>query len=225
MNKFTSFLKKRKAFVIVALIGIIAGFSLFPNATQEDINKLKAEKNTVLAKIDSSQEELSTLNKDIGDLQEKINQLNDEKQKQDQLLKDTTAKIELKQKEEAEKQRQAEIEKQKQAEAEKQKQAEIEKQKQEEAARLAKADSISQSSSNNSSKKSTSNNSSSAKSNSYNSDNPQPSKPVGEMVYITATGKKYHRKNKCGNTNPARTSYIPLSEAESMGYSPCSKCY
>ncbi|HHQ4317902.1 hypothetical protein [Clostridium perfringens] len=209
MNKFTSFLKKRKAFVIVALIGIIAGFSLFPNATQEDINKLKAEKTTVLAKIDSSQEELSTLNKDIGDLQEKINQLNDEKQKQDQLLKDTTAKIELKQKEEAEKQRQAEIE----------------KQKQEEAARLAKADSISQSSSNNSSKKSTSNNSSSAKSNSYNSDNPQPSKPVGEMVYITATGKKYHRKNKCGNTNPARTSYIPLSEAESMGYSPCSKCY
>ncbi|MDU7886263.1 MAG: hypothetical protein E7J22_09900 [Clostridium perfringens] len=209
MNKFTSFLKKRKAFVIVALIGIIAGFSLFPNATQEDINKLKAEKTTVLAKIDSSQEELSTLNKDIGDLQEKINQLNDEKQKQDQLLKDTTAKIELKQKEEAEKQRQAEIE----------------KQKQEEAARLAKADSISQSSSNNSSKKSTSNNSSSAKSNSYNSDNPQPSKPVGEMVYVTATGKKYHRKNKCGNTNPARTSYIPLSEAESMGYSPCSKCY
>ncbi|WP_415349663.1 coiled-coil domain-containing protein [Clostridium perfringens] len=202
MNKFTSFLKKRKAFVIVALIGMILGFTVL-GTTQEDINKLKAEKTTVLAKIDSSQEELSTLNKDIGDLKEKINQLNDEKQKQEQLLKDTTAKVELKQKEEAEKQRQAEIEKQKQEEA----------------------NSISQSSSNNSSKKSTSNNSSNAKSNSYNSDNPQPSKPVGEMVYITATGKKYHRKNKCGNTNPARTSYIPLSEAESMGYTPCSKCY
>ena len=201
MNKFTSFLKKRKAFVIVALIGMIFGFTFF-SAPQKDINKLKAEKTTVLAKIDSSQEELSTLNKDIGDLKEKINQLNDEKQKQEQLLKDTTAKVELKQKEEAEKQRQAEIEKQKQEEA-----------------------SISQSSSNNSSKKSTSNNSSNAKSSSYNSDNPHPSKPVGEMVYITATGKKYHRKNKCGNTNPARTSYIPLSEAESMGYSPCSKCY
>ncbi|EOU1121568.1 coiled-coil domain-containing protein [Clostridium perfringens] len=202
MNKFTSFLKKRKAFVIVALIGMIFGFTVL-GTTQEDINKLKAEKTTVLAKIDSSKEELSTLNKDIGDLKEKINQLNDEKQKQEQLLKDTTAKVELKQKEEAEKQRQAEIEKQKQEEA----------------------NSISQSSSNNSSKKSTSNNSSNAKSDSYNSDNPQPSKPVGEMVYITATGKKYHRKNKCGNTNPSRTSYIPLSEAESMGYSPCSKCY
>ncbi|PVE17018.1 hypothetical protein DDA98_04000 [Clostridium perfringens] len=202
MNKFTSFLKKRKAFVIVALIGMIFGFTVL-GTNQEDINKLKAEKTTVLAKIDSSKEELSTLNKDIGDLKEKINQLNDEKQKQEQLLKDTTAKVELKQKEEAEKQRQAETEKQKQEEA----------------------NSISQSSSNNSSKKSTSNNSSNAKSNSYNSDNPQPSKPVGEMVYITATGKKYHRKNKCGNTNPARTSYIPLSEAESMGYSPCSKCY
>lgn len=210
MNKFTSFLKKRKAFVIVALIGMIIGFT-FINPTQEDINKLKAEKTTVLAKIDISQEELSTLNKDIGNLQEKINQLNTEKQKQDQLLKDTTAKIELKQKEEAEKQRQAEIE----------------KQKQEEADRLAKADSISQSSSNNSSKNSNSNNASNTNtnSNSYSSNNPQPSKPVGEMVYITATGKKYHRKNKCGKTNPARTSYIPLSEAESMGYSPCSKCY
>ena len=170
MNKFTSFLKKRKAFVIVALIGMIFGFTVL-GTTQEDINKLKAEKTTVLAKIDSSQEELSTLNKDIGDLKEKINQLNDEKQKQEE------------------------------------------------------ANSISQSYSNNSSKKSTSNNSSNAKSDSYNSDNPQPSKPVGEMVYITATGKKYHRKNKCGNTNPSRTSYIPLSEAESMGYSPCSKCY
>ncbi|HAT4314319.1 TPA: hypothetical protein I9097_001584 [Clostridium perfringens] len=208
MNKFTSFLKKRKAFVIVALIGMIIGFT-FINPTQEDINKLKAEKTTVLAKIDSSQEELSNLNKDIGDLQEKINQLNTEKQKQEQLLKDTTAKIELKQKEEAEKQRQAEIE----------------KQKQEEADRLAKADSISQSSSNNSSKNSNSNNSSNTNSNSYSSNNPQPSKPVGDMVYITATGKKYHRKNNCGKTNPARTSYIPLSEAESMGYSPCSKCY
>ncbi|EDT16198.1 coiled-coil domain-containing protein [Clostridium perfringens] len=208
MDKFTSFLKKRKAFVIVALIGMIIGFT-FINPTQEDINKLKAEKTTVLAKIDSSQEELSTLNKDIGDLQDKINQLNDEKQKQEQLLKDTTAKIELKQKEEAEKQRQAEVEKQKQEEADK----------------LAKADSISQSSSNNSSKNSNSNNSSNTNSNSYSSNNHQPSKPVGDMVYITATGKKYHRKNNCGKTNPARTSYIPLSEAESMGYSPCSKCY
>ncbi|EGT5620296.1 hypothetical protein BUL45_14680 [Clostridium perfringens] len=208
MDKFTSFLKKRKAFVIVALIGMIIGFT-FINPTQEDINKLKAEKTTVLAKIDSSQEELSTLNKDIGDLQDKINQLNDEKQKQEQLLKDTRAKIELKQKEEAEKQRQAEVEKQKQEEADK----------------LAKADSISQSSSNNSSKNSNSNNSSNTNSNSYSSNNHQPSKPVGDMVYITATGKKYHRKNNCGKTNPARTSYIPLSEAESMGYSPCSKCY
>lgn len=82
MNKFTSFLKKRKAFVIVALIGMIFGFTFF-SAPQKDINKLKAEKTTVLAKIDSSKEELSTLNKDIGDLKEKINQLNDEKQKQE----------------------------------------------------------------------------------------------------------------------------------------------
>ncbi len=65
---------------------MIFGFTVL-GTTQEDINKLKAEKTTVLAKIDSSQEELSTLNKDIGDLKEKINQLNDEKQKQEQLFK------------------------------------------------------------------------------------------------------------------------------------------
>lgn len=37
MNKFTSFSKKRKAFVIVALIGMIFGFTFF-SAPQKDIN-------------------------------------------------------------------------------------------------------------------------------------------------------------------------------------------
>ena len=54
MDKFTSFLKKRKAFVIVALIGIIAGFSLYNNPTPEEIDKLKVEKSTILAKVDLS---------------------------------------------------------------------------------------------------------------------------------------------------------------------------
>ncbi len=49
MNKFTSFLKKRKAFVIVALIGMIFGFTFF-SAPQKDINKLKAEKNYCISK-------------------------------------------------------------------------------------------------------------------------------------------------------------------------------
>ncbi|EOU1465425.1 hypothetical protein JJB46_07130 [Clostridium perfringens] len=210
MDKFTSFLKKRKAFVIVALIGIIAGFSLYNNPTPEEINKLKVEKSTILAKVDSSQEELSNLNKDIGNLQDEINKLNNEKQKQEELLKDTTDKIEKKKEEEAEKQRQAKIEKQEKANIVSQKESESNK----------------QSSQNNSNENSDSNNINNSNSpHSSNSNSHQSSKPVGDMVYITATGKKYHRINNCGKTNPARTSYISLSEAQSMGYSPCSKCY
>ncbi|MBI6022061.1 hypothetical protein H8J79_14860 [Clostridium perfringens] len=210
MDKFTSFLKKRKAFVIVALIGIIAGFSLYNNPTPEEIDKLKVEKSTILAKVDSSQEELSNLNKDIGNLQDEINKLNNEKQKQEELLKDTTDKIEKKKEEEAEKQRQAKIEKQEKANIVSQKESESNK----------------QSSQNNSNENSDSNNINNSNSpHSSNSNSHQSSKPVGDMVYITATGKKYHRINNCGKTNPARTSYISLSEAQSMGYSPCSKCY
>lgn len=49
--------------------------------------------------------------------------------------------------------------------------------------------------------------------------------PIGQMVYKTATGKKYHSHNSCGNTNPNTTSYITLESAKSLGLTPCSKCY
>ena len=47
---------------------------------------------------------------------------------------------------------------------------------------------------------------------------------VTEMVWITATGKKYHRTNDCGNTNPANARQITLEEAQ-KNYEPCKKCY
>lgn len=47
---------------------------------------------------------------------------------------------------------------------------------------------------------------------------------VSEMVWITATGKKYHRINNCGNTNPANARQITLEEAQ-KNYEPCKKCY
>ena len=46
-----------------------------------------------------------------------------------------------------------------------------------------------------------------------------------EMVWITATGSKYHNKNDCGNTDPSKASEISRSEAESRGYEPCKKCF
>lgn len=47
---------------------------------------------------------------------------------------------------------------------------------------------------------------------------------IGEMVWITATGKKYHITNDCGNTNSANARQITLEEAQ-RNYEPCKKCY
>ena len=57
------------------------------------------------------------------------------------------------------------------------------------------------------------------------SQNKQNKHEVGTMVWRTRTGHKYHRTNHCGNTNPNTATEIPLKEAESMGLSPCSKCF
>ncbi len=48
---------------------------------------------------------------------------------------------------------------------------------------------------------------------------------VSAAVWITATGKKYHNKPDCGNSNPNTSRQIPLSEAQAQGYSPCKKCF
>ncbi|WP_346961976.1 hypothetical protein [Clostridium sp.] len=49
--------------------------------------------------------------------------------------------------------------------------------------------------------------------------------PVGKMVWKTATGKKYHSINNCGNTNPKKATCITMEAAESQGLTPCSNCY
>ena len=45
------------------------------------------------------------------------------------------------------------------------------------------------------------------------------------MVWLPATGEKYHNKNNCGRMNPDKTRQVTKSEAERLGYEPCSKCY
>lgn len=44
-----------------------------------------------------------------------------------------------------------------------------------------------------------------------------------EMVWIPRTGKKYHSNPDCSRMKDP--SHVTLSEAESRGYTPCSKCY
>lgn len=47
--------------------------------------------------------------------------------------------------------------------------------------------------------------------------------PTTDMVWISRTGKKYHRNSSCSNMkNPSQ---VTKSEAEAMGLTPCKKCY
>ncbi len=52
---------------------------------------------------------------------------------------------------------------------------------------------------------------------------PQPSS--GEMVWKSATGKKYHSIDHCGNMNPNKATQITREQAEAMGLGRCSNCY
>ena len=56
---------------------------------------------------------------------------------------------------------------------------------------------------------------------------PTPTKQpvVDVMVWLPATGEKYHSKNNCGRMNPSKARQVTKSEAERLGYDPCSKCY
>lgn len=44
------------------------------------------------------------------------------------------------------------------------------------------------------------------------------------MVWLSATGSKYHKINNCGNMNPNRARQVPLSEAI-VNYKQCSDCW
>ena len=45
------------------------------------------------------------------------------------------------------------------------------------------------------------------------------------IVYVSATGSKYHSINNCGNMNPSKARSMTESEAVSLGYGKCSKCW
>ena len=45
------------------------------------------------------------------------------------------------------------------------------------------------------------------------------------MVWISATGSKYHSTNSCGQMNPATSYQMSLSDAQAQGYEPCKRCH
>lgn len=49
--------------------------------------------------------------------------------------------------------------------------------------------------------------------------------PAGGMVWISATGSKYHSINNCGRMNPDKASLVTEAEAKNKGLGKCSKCW
>lgn len=49
--------------------------------------------------------------------------------------------------------------------------------------------------------------------------------PQEQMVWISATGDKYHSKPNCGQMNPDTSYQMTLSEAQANGYEPCKRCH
>lgn len=49
--------------------------------------------------------------------------------------------------------------------------------------------------------------------------------PQEDMVWISATGSKYHSYSSCGNMNPDNAYQMSQSEAEASGYGRCMKCH
>ena len=47
----------------------------------------------------------------------------------------------------------------------------------------------------------------------------------GRMVWISATGSKYHSIPDCGNMNPDKAMQETESQALSQGYEACKKCW
>ena len=45
------------------------------------------------------------------------------------------------------------------------------------------------------------------------------------MVWLSATGEKYHSINNCGRMNPNKARQVSLSSALSQGFTACSKCF
>lgn len=55
---------------------------------------------------------------------------------------------------------------------------------------------------------------------------PEPNaNPSGQMVWLSATGSKYHSIDNCGRMNPKKARLVTLEEALSLGMDQCSKCW
>ena len=61
--------------------------------------------------------------------------------------------------------------------------------------------------------------------NSLSENPPEAADPNVDMVWLSATGSKYHSIPNCGKMDPNKARQVSKEEAVGRGFEPCSKCY
>ena len=187
-----------KKVIVLAIISIFvgSGLGIMRSVSEDEFSKIDEKNEVVLAKISEQEKVLEESSVYLNTLSTKETELKDKKE---EILK---AEREAK----AEEERVAKAEAEAKAEEERIAKAEAERVAKQESERIASANAVSPGSGS-------------------NSNSLANQEPVGIMVWKTATGKKYHSTNNCGNTNSKSTTHITIEAAESQGLTPCSKCY
>ncbi|WP_346877951.1 MULTISPECIES: hypothetical protein [unclassified Clostridium] len=189
-----------KKVLILAIISIFigSGLGIVGSISKYEFSKINEKNEVILAKINAQEKVLEESKVYLNTLASKETEL---KNKKEEILKvEKEAKAEKERLEKAEAERIAKAEAEAKAKAEQEKIDKVEDEK------VASANTASQNSGN-------------------NGNSVANQEPIGVMVWRTATGKKYHKINNCGNTNPNNATYITRESAESQGLTPCSKCY
>lgn len=193
---------KHKKMLIGSAVSIVAGAIIGFNGmvAKADYDALISQKAQTTTKIEVVQKGLDEKNSSLATLQAAEYKLNSE------LSTLVSAREEKERIAKAEAER---IEAEKLAE-----QNRIEAERKAEQDRIAKAEA----------QKANSNNDSSTTSNTNsNNGSSSQSTPIGQTVWKTETGKKYHNKSKCGNSKTS--TQVTLDQAKSIGLTACKTCY
>lgn len=202
---FKKFFSKNATLKIAALaiagLGLVSG--LGNGVSQEEFDSLVNSNKKVSTELDLTIESFSSLTEEVTSIESKKD-----------ILTNELSNLKLKKQEEEKRLEQERLERERLAK--------IEKEKEQEKIASIQSNNTSNTSSNNSDSSSSTN--SSTRPNKPVTPDPV-EEPVGQMVWKTRTGKKYHSTNNCGNTNSSNASKVSLSNAKSAGLTACSKCY
>lgn len=181
----------------IAICLVVAlGFGIAGGAS----NVPKADYNNLVVQKEQLDNKIVALDKQLEENKSKVDELQTKKDEEDRIAKE---EAERKAKEEAKAEAEARVE------AERLAKEEADRLAREESERLAQAGQ----------------NSNYYVSSGSNGGSIQEEASIGTMVWLSATGEKYHSINNCGRMNPSKARQVTLERARAQGFPACSKCY